>query len=225
MTITPAILTIVADSQTKIYGTNDPGLTDTATGFVNATIDGVAIDDNAASVLTGSIARAQAGTLAGEQAGGYAITQGTLEADDDYTISFTGSTLTITPATLAVAASSTNKDYGTNDPTFSTTVTGLVNATVDGVPIDDTVADVLTGSPARAGSGTLAGEQVGGYAITQGTLAANSNYTISFTGGTLTITPATLTVAANSADQGLRYERSDPDRDGPGPRQREQWTE
>ena len=44
--------------------------------------------------------------------------------------------------------------------------------------IDDTAASVLTGALARAQSGTLAGEQVGGYAITQGTLAADSNYTI-----------------------------------------------
>ena len=44
------------------------------------------IDDTAASVLTGPLARAQAGTLAGEQVGDYAITQGTLAADSDYTI-------------------------------------------------------------------------------------------------------------------------------------------
>ncbi len=76
-------------------------------------------------------------------------------------------------------------------------MTGLVDTTVDGVTIDDTAATVLSGELARAQFGTAAGEQVGGYAITQGTLAADSNYSIQFTGGTLTITPATLTVTAN----------------------------
>ena len=71
-------------------------------------------------------------------------------------------------------------------------MTGLVDTTVDGVTIDDTAASVLTGSLARAQAGTLAGEQVGGYAITQGTLAADSNYAVNFTGNTLTITPRTL---------------------------------
>ena len=46
------------------------------------------------------------------------------------------------------------------------------------------------------------------YAISQGTLAANSNYTISFTGSTLTITPATLTVTANP--QTKVYGQTDP---------------
>ena len=197
LTITPATLTVKANSRTKVYGTNDPALTDSTTGLVNATVDGVAIHDTTGSVETGSLARAQSGTLAGEQAGNDSITQGTLAANSDYTISFTGNTLTITPATLTVKANSQTKVYGTNDPALTDSTTGLVNATVDGVAIHDTAGSVETGSLARAQSGTLTGEQAGDYSITQGTLAANSNYTISFTGNTLTITPATLTVTAN----------------------------
>ena len=55
--ITPAILTVTANPQTKVYGANDPSLTDTVGGLVDATVDGVAINDTAASVLTGSLAR------------------------------------------------------------------------------------------------------------------------------------------------------------------------
>ncbi len=189
LTVNPATLTITAASETKVYGTADPTLA--------YSVSGLQFSDTAGSVLTGSLARANYGTRAGEQARGYAIKLGSLAADGNYTISFTGNTLTITPAVLAVDATSATKVYGTNDPNFSMTVTGLVNATVDGVTIHDTVANVLIGSPAHAGSGTLAGEQVGGYAITQGTLASNSEYSLGFTGGTLTITPAPLTVAAN----------------------------
>ena len=52
--------------------------------------------------------------------------------------------------------------------------------------IDDTPAT----APDRAGLRGHRAETVSGgpYAITQGTLAADSNYTITFTGSTLTIT-------------------------------------
>ena len=75
--------------------------------------------------------------------------------------------------------------------------------------IDDTAATALSGQLARTTGETVSG---GPYAITQGTLAADSNYTIAFTGSTLTITPATLTVTAEpetkvfgSADPTLAY--------------------
>ena len=45
-------------------------------------------------MLNGALSRA-----AGEHVASYAIGQGSLVADSDYTISFTGSSLTITPAT------------------------------------------------------------------------------------------------------------------------------
>ncbi len=197
LTITPATLAVTANPQTKVYGTADPALTDTANGFVDTTVDGVTIDDTAAGVLSGSLSRAQSGTLPGEQAGNYPITQGTLAADSNYTIGFTGNMLTITPANLAVTANPQTKVYGTADPALTDTPSGFVDQTVDGVTIDDTAAGVLGGSLSRAQSGTLAGEQVGDYAISQGTLAADNNYTMTFTGSTLTIMPAALSVAAN----------------------------
>ena len=196
--ITPAPLTITANLRTKVYGTVDPTLTDNAAGFIDNTVDGVTIDDTAATVLTGVLARAQSGTLAGEQVGDYAITQGTLAANSNYTIAFTGSTLTITPATFTVTANAQTKVYGTGDPPLTVTTAGLIDTTVDGVAIDDTAGSVLTGALARAEAGTLAGEQAGEYAITQGTLAADSNYKMTFTGNALTITPAPLTITANS---------------------------
>ncbi len=80
LTVTPATLTITADPETKVYGTADPALAYTASGFQFSRHRRVGPDRG--------LARAQAGTLAGEQAGGYAITQGTLAADSNYTISF-----------------------------------------------------------------------------------------------------------------------------------------
>ena len=139
LTIAPAALTLAANPQTKVYGTDDPTLTVTPTGLVDTTVDGLAIDDTTSSVLTGHLSRALSGTVAGEQTGGpYAITQGTLAANGNYTMSFTGSSLIISPATLAVTADPQAKVYGTNDPSLTDTATGFVDTTVDGLSIDDT---------------------------------------------------------------------------------------
>ena len=47
---------------------------------------------------------------------------------------------------------------------------------------------------------------------TQGTLTANSSYTINFTGSTLAITPGRTGGRGQPPDQGLRHRRSQPDR-------------
>src|SRR5205814_1987987 len=131
----------------------------------------------------------------GENVASYAIGQGSLAANANYTIAFTGSSLSITPATLTVTTNSQTKIYGNSDPalTFATT----------GFKFSDTEASVLTGSLPRA-----PGENVASYAIALGSLAANVNYTIAFTGSSLAITPATLTVTTNS--QTKIYGDSDP---------------
>src|SRR6202030_491913 len=116
----------------------------------------------------------------------YAINQGTLAANPNYTIHFTGSTLTITPPTLTITANPQTKIYGQPDPALTYAASG--------VQFSDTAATVLTGALTRTPGETVAGSP---YAINQGTLAANPNYTIHFTGSTLTITPATLTITAN----------------------------
>ena len=105
-------------------------------------------------MLTGLLSRA-----AGEHVSSYAIGQGSLVADTDYTISFTGSSLAITPATLSVTANAQTKVYGAGDPALTYVATGF--------QFTDTEATVLGGALSRA-----AGEHVASYAIGQGTLAA-----------------------------------------------------
>ena len=198
VTITPAALTVSPlANQSKIYGTNDPTLLFSVSGLEGS--DG-------ASLLTGALSRSGFGTLAGEQAGNYAIISGDLSAGSNYAISLTAQNFAINPAPLKLAANAQSKTYGTNDPNLTYAATGLVNATVDGVALNDT--GVLTGSLSRTQYGTVAGEQVGGYAIGQGSVSANANYTLSFTGNTLTINPAALTVAADA--QSKTYGTNDP---------------
>jgi hypothetical protein len=199
LAITPATLTVSADAQSKTYGTADPSLTYSVSGLVNTTVNGVTINDTAASVLTGGVSRA-----GGENVGGYAIGQNTLAANGNYNLVYIGNNLSITPATLTVTANAQSKTYGTNDPTLSYSVSGLVNGvTVNGVTINDTAGSVLSGNVSRA-----SGENVGSYAINQDTLAANGNYNLVYTGNNLAINPATLTVTANS--QSKTYGTNDP---------------
>lgn len=91
----------------------------------------------------------------------------------DYIV-YGSTTFTIAPKGLTVTADAKSKGYGDTDPELTYTATELVEG------------DVLEGTLSRA-----EGENVGTYAISQGTLA-NSNYSINFTGADLTITPKSL---------------------------------
>jgi hypothetical protein len=174
MSITKASLTVTADAKTKVYGSADPGFTAGFLGFVNG-------DSRAALGGTLSLTRA-----AGENVGSYTITPGGLTSSN-YTIAFNSDALNITKATLTIATDSQTKTYGAPEPALTFSVTGL--------QFSDTAATVLTGSLSRAAGESVAG---GPYAITQGTLAANGNYTIAFTGNVLTITKAALSVIAGN---------------------------
>ncbi|WP_268037082.1 MBG domain-containing protein, partial [Algoriphagus sp. PAP.12] len=77
--------------------------------------------------------------------------------------------LTITAKEITVTADAgQSKIAGEADPTLTYTATGLAEG--EGM-------EVFAGSLSRA-----AGEEVGMYAITQGTLSAGDNYTINFIG-------------------------------------------
>lgn len=85
----------------------------------------------------------------------------------------------ITPAGLTVTADNLTKVYREPDPVLTYKVVGLLG--------EDTEADALTGALTRDKAGKPEGEDVGVYAVTQGTLAANQNYDMTFVPGTLTI--------------------------------------
>jgi filamentous hemagglutinin family protein len=113
--------------------------------------------------------------------GGYAITQGTL-GNSNYAIAYTGANLAVTAAPLTVTADAQSRLYGAANPALSYVSSGLLNG------------DTLSGGLATAAIPT---SNVGGYAITQGTLG-NSNYTIAYTGANLAVTAAPRTVTADA---------------------------
>ena len=174
LTINKRALTVTADAKTKTYGDADPALTYKAEGLVGS------------DKLTGALARDK-----GENVGSYAITQGTLAATGNYSLTFTGANLTIDKKALTVTAEAKSKTYGDADPALTYAAEGLVGN------------DKLTGALARD-----KGEDAGSYAITQGTLAATDNYDLKFTGAKLTIKRAAVTVTAKKASK--TYGKKDP---------------
>ncbi len=172
----PASLTVTASNESMTYGGAVPALAYTYTGLVN--------NDTSAS-FTGGLATS---ATSSSNVGGYSITEGSLAATGNYTIStFNRGTLTVNPASLTVTASNEPMTYGGTVPALAYTYTGLVN--------NDTGASFTGGLATTAKSSS----NVGGYSITEGTLAATGNYTIgTFNTGTLTVNPASLTVTASN---------------------------
>ena len=76
---------MTADAKSKVYGTADPSLTYQVTSGSLVTGDS----------FSGALTRAT-----GENVGSYPILQGTLTAGTNYTLTYVGANLTITPAAL-----------------------------------------------------------------------------------------------------------------------------
>jgi MBG domain (YGX type) len=157
----------VANRQSKAYGAANPTLTYVETGLVNG------------DTLAGALATTAGAT---SNIGSYAITQGALAASSNYALSYVGANLTVTAAALSVVANPQSRGYGAANPTLTYVETGLVNG------------DMLTGALATT-VGALS--NVGAYGITQGTLAASSNYAMTYTENDLTVTRAALSIVAD----------------------------
>ena len=186
VSISVAALTVTANPGTKIYGTVNPPFTGSMTGLVAgdgivASYTSLAVTRTAIGTYNSNSPEAITPTLADPKGklGNYAVTS-------------TNAALTITPATLTVAANAGTKAYGTGNPAFTGTLTGMtagehIFATYSSAATASTPAGTYDASKPEAIVPTLVdpNNELG-------------NYTVLLTKGTLTITPATLTVVANA---------------------------
>ncbi|WP_431859162.1 GLUG motif-containing protein [Azospirillum sp.] len=176
-TVTPAALTVTADAARKTYGD-----TPTLSGFTAA---GLKNGDSVAGVTLAST-----GTAATAGVGDYSIAASSAQGSglSNYTITYTGGTLTVDPAMLTVTADAVRKTYGDTATLSGFTATGLKNS--------DSVTGVTL-----SGTGTEATAGVGSYAITASNAVGSglSNYAITYAEGRLTVTPAALTITADAA--------------------------
>jgi hypothetical protein len=196
LTITPAILTITANNDSKIYGstTTSGGLTylsNSVTGTAGFTAIGLVNGDTVNNVTLTSLGAAINASVAGSN---YVITPSAATGSgiaNNYTVNYVNGAMTVTPKALIIAADNTSMSYGASSlPTLTYTNSGLVN----GDTLTGTLATLAQPYSGVAGSASNAGT----YAITQGTLSAGGNYTVTYIPATLTVNPVALTVTANN---------------------------
>ena len=174
-TITPRAITITADDVSRSYGDGN--------GTLSYSVGGLGLVNG--DTLAGKLSTTADSTSG---VGGYAIKQGTLEASSNYSVTYSEGTLTVTPRAITVTADDLSRSYGEDNDTLTYTVggAGLANG------------DTLTGSLTTTVDNS---SNVGSYAIEQGTIAASSNYSVTYNAGTLTITPRAITITADDLDR------------------------
>jgi hypothetical protein len=178
LTINPATLTVTADSVSRIYGTANPLLSGSITGFVGS--------DTLASATTGTATYSTPATSSSNVGSSYAVTGSGLSANfGNYLFAQApdnATALTISPATLIYSATPASLTTGQ-------TPSGL-SGTVDGFVAGDGLASSTTGTLAwwtPAGSSSPAGH----YAINGSGLTA-TNYVFAQAAGNasaLTLSP------------------------------------
>ena len=172
LTVTQRAITVTADAKSRAYGDANPALTYQVGG------SGLANGDTLSGALATSATSAS-------NVGIYGIAQGTLAASTNYALNYVSANLTVTPRAITVTADTQSRTYGDVNPalTYQVSGSGLVNG--------DTLSGALATSATSASN-------VGIYGITQGSLAASTNYALNYASANLTITPRAITVTADA---------------------------
>jgi hypothetical protein len=161
VTVTKRTATVTAGDGTKVYGSADPAIGATSTGF--APTDGITV----------SATRA-----AGEDVGTYATTATASGDLSNYDVSYVAGSFTITKAALTLVADNQTRPYLNANPALTGTLTGVVAG--DGITASYSTTAVLSSLPG-------AYPITGALADPNGKLG---NYSVSITHATLTITNA-----------------------------------
>ena len=176
VTVTAAPLSITASSSSMAYGGDVPAVTSTVNGLANG--EDVSVLGGGLTCATEATSASPIGTYASSCSGA---------ADTNYAITYVGGTVIVSPATLTITASSGSMTYGDQPPSITPSVSGFQN----GDAIGNLGAGLLCSTAAQSTSG------VGVYtSVCAG--AVDSNYTISYVDGSVSVVPAPLTVTAAS---------------------------
>ncbi|RYE20786.1 MAG: hypothetical protein EOP51_17095, partial [Sphingobacteriales bacterium] len=175
LTVNKAILTVIADNKTKVYGAALPALTITYSGFVN--------NETTAKLTT--LPKVSTAAKATDIASTYAIAV-TGGAAANYSFVYTPGVLTITKAVLSVTADNKTKVYGAAVPALTFSYAGFVNG--ETVAKLTTVPKISTAATTASAANTYPITLAGGVA---------ANYSFVYTPGVLTVSKAVLTVTAD----------------------------
>lgn len=171
--VTPADLTVISHSTSRVYGDANPVFSGEISGIKNN--DLITASFTSTADQTSDVGRYDiTGSAQGQKLGNYAVTY---EYADLY----------VNQAPLTVTANNASRVYGDANPAFSGEIVGIKNN-------DAITADFF----ARASSGTSVGEyQISGF-ISGDKIR---NYTFAFNAGTLSITPAPLAITVDDAEK------------------------
>ena len=164
------VLTVTAENKSKTYGDADPAFTFSYSGFLGSDS---ASDIDTPPTCSVAVPHTNVGTYPITCSGG---------ADNNYTFSYNGGTLTVNQAgVLTVTAENKSKTYGDADPAFTFSYSGFLGS--------DSASDIDT--PPTCGV-AVPHTEVGSYPITCSG-GADNNYTFSYNSGTLTVNPKVIT--------------------------------
>ena len=171
VTVSPATLTVTASSPAMAYGDLVPAITPIYSGFVNG--DTALSLTLAPTCTTTATSSSPVGTYPSSCSGA---------VDADYAIRYTPGQVSIGAATLTVTATSTTMTYGGPVPT----IMGIYSpATVPLSPPASCSTTATSSSPPGTYSSTCSG-------------GAAANYAIGYAAGTVTVSPAPLSITATS---------------------------
>jgi Bacterial Ig-like domain (group 3)/MBG domain (YGX type)/Abnormal spindle-like microcephaly-assoc'd, ASPM-SPD-2-Hydin len=161
---------------TQVYGGTDKGFTPTQyASFVNG---------ETASVLKGTLACTTDAANNSPVLGTYSVTGCSGLSDSNYNITYVSGGFTVTPAPLSAMVTGTQV-YGGTGQSFTPVFSGFVLGEGPGV---------LTGTLACATNATASSPVPGNYTVSSCSGLSDSNYKISYMGGSFTVTPAPLTI-------------------------------
>ncbi len=176
LTITKKAASVIPAAQTKVYGSADPTLTGTLTGFLSA--DGV---------------YATYSRTAGETAGGDYTISAVLNPTAvlaNYNITYNTAKLNITKKDASVTPFNSGKSYGADEPTLTGTLTGFVES------------DGVTATYSRTAGETVGGTYIISAVLTPVSVLSNYNITYNTASFIIGTKVAVVTPDNNSKEYG-----------------------
>ena len=179
-TVTPAPLTITASSPSMTYGGSVPTITPAYSGFVNG--------ETSSSLTTLPTCSTTATSSSPVSPPTYPSSCGGA-VDPNYSFTYFGGSVTVNAATLTITASNGSMTYGGSVPTITPAYSGFVNG--------DT-ASSLTTLPTCSTTATSSSPVSPPTYPSSCSGAVDSNYSIGYVAGSVTVNKAPLTITASS---------------------------
>jgi gliding motility-associated-like protein len=176
------IVTAKADDKTKTYGSQNPVLSITYSGFMNG--DNPSVIDEPPSVATTAMETSDPGAYPITLSGG---------SDDTYALKLENGSLEILKAPLTVTADNKSKVYGDVNPELTVTYSGFLAGQ------DQSFLDILPVAETDVEENSDAGE----YNITVSG-AADNDYDLIYINGTFTVNKADQVIDFNLLPASLR---------------------